>query len=470
MTRSAVITSHPLLLLVILYNLAHFSLINFQPQKLTENSSFPLFYSPFLLFSLTDSVISPIEKYIFCNFLKDTITSLFPEYKSRNNNSSVQERKEIKSNNKVQSFSFTRPLASWCEQCSEAVELRRQALRVFRRNPSRFNYLNLKKQEAVTRKILRYAKRMWWRSYCESITSTTSIYALWRVVKRFKNRFLNLSTSLPPFDSGIATEIQDLINSISPPSCLHKLPLPLSYPNRPYSCHIFDNPFQLEELHHIIFSFKNKKSSLGIDQIDYLILSNLPSEYYPLFLSILNNLFSSEDFPESWSNSLDYLIPKTTPGKFRPISLTSCCLKTLEKLILLRLDWWIERYEKLPASQFGFRKFRSCQDNLSILTTEIHTSFTRRTSTACLFLDLSNAFDNVIPSILISDLDNLGLPPTLCHFIYSLIHTRRLQFVVNGEITDVRYSYKGVPQGSILSPFLTYMFLNCISTLVRIAN
>lgn len=81
MTRSAVITSHPLLLLVILYNLAHFSLINFQPQKLTENSSLPLFYSPFLLFPLTDSVISPIEKYdIFCNFLKDTITSLYPEY------------------------------------------------------------------------------------------------------------------------------------------------------------------------------------------------------------------------------------------------------------------------------------------------------------------------------------------------------------------------------------------------------
>lgn len=188
---------------------------------------------------------------------------------------------------------------------------------------------------------------MGWRSYCEFITSTTSISTLWRVVKRFKNRFLNLSISLPPFGSGIPTEIQDLINSISPPSCL---PLLLSYPNRPYSCHIFDNPFQLEELHHVIFSFKNKKSSPGIDQIDYLILSNLLSEYYPLFLSILNNLFSSGDFPESWSNSLIYLIPETTPGQFRPISLISCCLKTLEKLILLRLGWWVERYEKLPAS------------------------------------------------------------------------------------------------------------------------
>lgn len=59
-----------------------------------------------------DSVISPTGKYdIFCNFLKDTITSFLAEYKSHNNNSSVQERKEIKSNNRVQSFSFTPPPA-----------------------------------------------------------------------------------------------------------------------------------------------------------------------------------------------------------------------------------------------------------------------------------------------------------------------------------------------------------------------
>lgn len=129
------------------------------------------------------------------------------------------------------------------------------------------------------------------------------------------------------------------------------------------------------------------------------------------------------EFPETWSYSLGYLIPKATPGKFRPFSLTFCCLKIFEKFIL-RLDWWIERYEKLPSLQFGFRKYRCSQDNLSILTTEIHTSFTR--ATACLFSDISNAFDDVIPSILISDLEELGLPPCLYRFIYILIHANIL--------------------------------------------
>lgn len=103
-----------------------------------------------------DSAVSLIEKYdIFCNFLKDIIISLLSEYKSRNNNSSVQDRKEIKLNSRDQFSLFTRPPAPWWnEQCSEAVELRRQALCEFRRNPSRSNYLNLKKQEAVIRKSL----------------------------------------------------------------------------------------------------------------------------------------------------------------------------------------------------------------------------------------------------------------------------------------------------------------------------
>lgn len=134
---------------------------------------------------------------------------------------------------------------------------------------------------------------------------------------------------------------------------------------------------------------EGKKSSPGLDQIDHTMLSNLSDDYYPLLLSILNELFSSGAFPESCQHSLVYIIPKSIPEKFRPISLTSCPLKVLEKLILLRLVW-LERYQKLPSSQFGFRKYRSCLDNLSILTTEIHTSFTRGTATACLFLDLSN--------------------------------------------------------------------------------
>lgn len=63
----------------------------------------------------------------------------------------------------------------------------------------------------------------------------------------------------------------------------------------------------------------------------------------------------------------------------------------------------------------------------------------------CLFLDINGAFDNVVPNVLISDLMSVGLLPKVCWFIYQLISCRNIQFVINGGISPVCISDKGVP-------------------------
>jgi len=74
------------------------------------------------------------------------------------------------------------------------------------------------------------------------------------------------------------------------------------------------------------------------------------------------------------------------------------------------------------------------------------------------FLDIKGAFDNVIPNILIQELENIGVPVRIRMFVYNLISERSLHFVVEGEKHGPFHSYKGTPQGSILSPLLlTYI-------------
>ncbi|XP_070152080.1 uncharacterized protein [Polyergus mexicanus] len=253
----------------------------------------------------------------------------------------------------------------------------------------------LDKQEAVSRRVLRSAKRSGWREYCESLGPFTSISQIWKVIRRFKNIFLSPVLPISQSNFSIPADMLNQINSLCPSSCLHEQSVLSDTSSNDYACKYFDSPFKEKEL-----------------------------------LSI---------------------------------SLTSCCLKLLEKLILLRLDWWLDNLKlnfKLPNSQFGFRKFRSCQDNLSSLITEVHSGFSKGNSTACLFLDLSNAFDDVIPSILMNDLDEIGLPPILRQFIYNLISFRNMQFCINEELTDEFHSYKGVPQGSILSPTLFNIYIS----------
>jgi len=81
----------------------------------------------------------------------------------------------------------------------------------------------------------------------------------------------------------------------------------------------------------------------------------------------------------------------------RPISPIFCFLKILEKLILNRLYWIIEsfNYPIFSNFQFDFRKFRLCQDNLSILTAAIHEGL--GFANCAVFVDIKSAFDNFAP-------------------------------------------------------------------------
>jgi len=257
--------------------------------------------------------------------------------------------------------------------------------------------------------------------------------------------FLSRLTEIPP-------EIQQILDDICPPSLDSQPYQGLSDFPHNHACFIFNSLFSIEEFEATRKKLKIK-SSPGLDQIDNSILSSLSTPYHKILLSILNDLFNGGFFPKTWSRSLVYLIPKNSPGKFRPISLTSYPLKFLEKLILTRLERWMEsKSYSLPPNMIFAKE--NPADNLGILTTEIFSGFALRQFTVCLFLDIKGAFDNVVPNLLIEDLINLGLPPKLCWFIYNLTSRRNIQFCINGEATDTRVSRKGLPQGSILSPLL----------------
>ena len=65
------------------------------------------------------------------------------------------------------------------------------------------------------------------------------------------------------------------------------------------------------------------------------------------------------NFPECWSEAIVIPIPKpgkdhSDPNNYRPISLTSCICKTLERMINDRLVWYLEDNNILADIQCGF--------------------------------------------------------------------------------------------------------------------
>lgn len=183
-----------------------------------------------------------------------------------------------------------------------------------------------------------------------------------------------------------------------------------------------------------------------------------------LLLGLINDMFDRGEFPAQWRESLVIMIPKTGGGRgFRPISLISCVLKLMERMVLNRLRWLLESEMILPDHQFGFRNACSCADNLTVLNNSIRAAFVKNQYMVCLFLDKEGAFDNVIPGILIQDLRSLGVPAKMCWFIAHILLERSLTFVVEGERRSPCLSHRDTPQESMLSLTFFNIYLKDIA-------
>ncbi len=84
----------------------------------------------------------------------------------------------------------------------------------------------------------------------------------------------------------------------------------------------------------------------GPDDIHYQVLKHLPDPSLEVLLHIFNNIWDTGTFPDSWKEAT--IIPVAKPGKddtnpsnYRPIALTSCVCKTLERMINQRLIWYL---------------------------------------------------------------------------------------------------------------------------------
>ena len=82
---------------------------------------------------------------------------------------------------------------------------------------------------------------------------------------------------------------------------------------------------------------KSHDTAAGHDQIHYQILKHLPKKSLESLLEILNDIWITGKFPEEWKKAIIIPIPKpnkdhTEATNYRPIALTSCLCKTMERM------------------------------------------------------------------------------------------------------------------------------------------
>ena len=152
----------------------------------------------------------------------------------------------------------------------------------------------------------------------------------------------------------------------------------------------YNNPFNLDAIN------KSHDTATGPDEIHHQMLKHLPPESLKTLLDIFNDIWETGKFPESWE--LATIIPIPKPGKdhaeptnYRPIALTSCICKTLERMINTRLVWYLEFNNLISPVQSGFRSERSTNDNLVRLETFIRDAFLKKEHVVAVFFRLGKS-------------------------------------------------------------------------------
>ena len=227
----------------------------------------------------------------------------------------------------------------------------------------------------------------------------------------------------------------------------------------------YNQPFSLSELTDCIM--KSHNTAVGPDEIHYEFLKQLPSCSLDFLLQAFNEVWVSGKFPTSWKQATIIPIPKpgkdsNDPSNYRPIALTSCLCKTLERMINTRLIWFLESNGLITNFQCGFRSKRSTVDHLVRLETFVREAFIKKEHLTAVFFDLEKAYDTTWKYGIMRDLSDFGLKGRLPHFIDNFLSNRNFKVRVGTTLSDLQGQEEGVPQGSILSVTLFSIKINNI--------
>jgi len=140
--------------------------------------------------------------------------------------------------------------------------------------------------------------------------------------------------------------------------------------------------------------------------------------------------------------------------------------KILEIIMFKRLEQHLESNNILTTEQFAFRKGIHIENAVFSLTNNIITSLNQRQQVGGIFCDLPKAFDCVNHTILLNKLHYYGIRGQCYRWFKSYLANRKQRVCISPHILEQQKSsswetlVNGVPQGSILRPLLSIIYLN----------
>lgn len=362
----------------------------------------------------------------------------------------------------------------WNEECEEALQQRAQKWRTWRCSKKEEHLEEFREQRKQTSKIIRKIKRTFEKSQLIEIqenftkNNTRNFY---QTFKHVLKGYQAPSICFKDEDGKIGLNNKDNCEILAKHfDMLLNCPVPtvkLDFPAIPENIEEDFPPTELE-IHEAIKTLKNNKAS-GEDYITAELLKwSVPKIISDLHM-LFQNIWKTEKIPEEWKIALIHPLhkkgDKQNVNNYRGVSLLPVAYKILSKILLNRVEKTLDK--QLGEYQGGFRKGRSCTEQIFNLKSIIRHRMLTSKPIVVSFIDFKKAFDSVDRETIDKIIREFGVKRKLANIIRETLTNTISKVKFMGELSQPFEIKTGVRQGDGLSPLL----FNCVlEKIVRIWN
>lgn len=265
------------------------------------------------------------------------------------------------------------PKQKWFDsQCSNARQKMFRNLRMFQKH--RLEQLKLKYKESarVFKKICWEKKRLYENNILLQLNNVKNANDWWSLANSIKMKKFTIGTNIT----------LDMFKNYF--SCLLSLQAPATltiYPQPFIVNPILDAPITLTELCYALSTAKDNKAP-GLDRIPSEFYKNAPLIFLKEVASYFNNIFETEQIPNSFRQSV--IVPIYKKGdsnevsNYRGLSLNDALYKLFTNVLFNRISSWLDEDNVLNEFQAGFRKGYSTIDNIFNVSSIVHLNFKKK--------------------------------------------------------------------------------------------
>ena len=168
-----------------------------------------------------------------------------------------------------------------------------------------------------------------------------------------------------------------------------------------------------------------------------------------MLYDLFQDIWKEEAIPEEWKEGYIIKIPKkgdlSSCSNYRGITLLCIASKIFNRIILNRMK--VVVYPILRDEQAGFRKGRSCTDQIATLRIILEQTLEWNSSIYVNFIDFEKAFDSVDRNTLWKLLRHYGVPEKITALIRNSYEGMTCRVVHGQQLTEGFQILTGVRQG-----------------------